>query len=82
MSYGLIMFTGIFELIQKTWENTFQVSMRTWQNPTIVDLHVVGYWTIVFVLLLLACLWFLSNRKLMRIFESVSNNLLVVSPNH
>ena len=79
MSYGLIMFTGIFELIQKTWENTFQVSMRTWQNPTIVDLHVVGYWTIVFVLLLLACLWFLSNRKLMRIFESVSNNLLVVS---
>ena len=70
---------GILDFIQNTWKETFQKSLSSWQDPTFVDLDVLGYWIVIFVLLFLVGILFLSNRKLAHVFESISKNLLFVS---
>lgn len=65
------MFLGVFEQLKKIWE---------W--PPLGDSAAVGvilYWFILFGGLLAIGIWFLSNKKTSRLFESISNRLLVVS---
>ena len=74
------MFSGILEFFIKIWERKpFHDSLDIWNNSKLIDLSVIGYWILLLGLLLVLSIWFLSNKKISRLLESISNNLLVVS---
>lgn len=74
------MFSGILEFFKKIWDRTpFHDSLDVWNNSMLIDLGVIGYWILLLGFLLALSIWFLSNKKTSRLFESISNNLLVVS---
>ena len=53
--------------------------MNLWQKTTAVNLSIVGWWSIIFILLLAATIWILSNKKTVRVVEYISRNLLILS---
>ena len=73
------MFLKMLDFIRETWEKTFEKSIETWQNSTIVDIDVLTYWIVIFLLLFLIGLLFLFKKQLSCIFEFISKYLLSVS---
>jgi hypothetical protein len=54
-------------------------NISLWFDSTPVDFNVIGEWVSVFMLLIVVCVWLLSDRRASRWVGTVSNNLLVVS---
>lgn len=59
--------------------SAIQRSIDFWRGNTEINFYEIGYWVVVFFLLSLIFVWILSKKKTTRIFEFISNNLLVIS---
>ncbi len=53
--------------------------LNLWQMSTSVNLYDIGWWSVIFILLLTLTIWILSNKRTVRVVESISRNLLVLS---
>ena len=58
----------------------FKKSVDNWCNNSMhLDWSAIGGWIMLFIILLVICICFLSNKKTSRLLDSISNNLLIVS---
>lgn len=58
----------------------FKKSVDNWCNNSMhLDWSAIGGWIMLFMILLVICICFLSNKKTSRLLDSISNNLLIVS---
>lgn len=57
----------------------FESSILNWTTSDSENMMRMGYWVLLFILLLALCVFLLSNKRSVRLFDRVSNNLLVVS---